>query len=109
MAAEDWRIELTRTGGFAGIRRSASVSPKALDPAEAQEIKRLLDRLDPGAISRRSEAPTAPDAFQYDISIERGGRTERFTVRDGAIPDEVLPLIERLAPRLRASSAASRA
>jgi hypothetical protein len=103
MAGGDWRIELTRSGGFAGLGRSVSLSPHDLDDGEATEIEHLLDGIDARALQARGAlGPGRPDGFQYDLTVERGGDTHRFTVRDGAIPPEVEPLIERLSERLRA-------
>jgi hypothetical protein len=103
MAGGDWRIELTRSGGFAGVGRSASVSPQDLDAGEAKEIEHLLDRIDARALQARGAlGPGRPDGFQYDVTVKRGGDTHRFTVRDGAIPPDVEPLIQRLSQHLQA-------
>jgi hypothetical protein len=88
-----WRIELERSGGVAGVTRRSSLDSSDLDADEAAELEPLLAALDdvPAAAP-----PTGPDRFQYDLRVTRGGRTRTVTLREGAIPAEIRPLIERL-------------
>jgi len=57
------RIEVRRTGGFAGIARTFAVDTTTLPPARAAEIERLARTV------AASRSPT-PDAFSYDITID---------------------------------------
>jgi hypothetical protein len=61
------RIEVRRTGGFAGIARTFAVDTATLPPARAAEIERLARAIALGT-------PT-PDAFSYDVTID--GKTLR--------------------------------
>jgi|tagenome__1003787_1003787.scaffolds.fasta_scaffold18318117_2 hypothetical protein len=96
--AEDWRIELIRSGGVAGVTRRTTLASEDLSAAEAAEVERLLAALDDVP-----EAPPAPgrgaDRFQYDLRVTRGGRTRTLTFTEGAIPPEIRPLIDRLTGR----------
>jgi len=56
------RIEVRRTGGFAGVARTFSVDTAALPSARAAQIERLARAL----ASRGSSA----DAFSYDVVID---------------------------------------
>ncbi|MDT0439398.1 MULTISPECIES: protealysin inhibitor emfourin [Streptomyces] len=63
------RIRVRRTGGFAGIERSAEVDTSSLP--DAQEWHALAER----ALATGAEAPAAgvPDGFHYEITVD--GRT----------------------------------
>ena len=81
------RIELVRSGGFAGITRRSSLD---VGEEEAAEIERLLDDL-PAA-----DPPRGADRFQYELRVTRGDRTRAVTLHEGAIPEQIRPLIDRL-------------
>lgn len=61
------RIEVRRSGGFAGIARTFKVDTATLPPTRAAEIERLARSLASRAAS--------PDAFVYDVTID--GATQR--------------------------------
>jgi hypothetical protein len=81
------RIELVRSGGFAGITRRSSLD---VSEGEAAEVERLLDELPP------ADRPRGADRFQYELRVTRGGETRAATLHEGAIPEEIRPLIDRL-------------
>ena len=56
------RIEVRRTGGFAGIARTFAVDTSKLPPARAAKIERLARSLTAGA--------AAADAFSYEVTID---------------------------------------
>jgi len=56
------RIEVRRSGGFAGVSRTFSVDTSSLPAARAAQIERLARAL----ASHRSSA----DAFSYDVVID---------------------------------------
>ena len=83
------RIELIRSGGFAGVSRRWATE---LSEDEAAEIERLFDR---HAEQPPDSAPGA-DRFQYELRLTRGGSTRALTLREGAIPADLRPLLDRL-------------
>ena len=92
------RLELRRSGGFAGITRSASVDTADLPSEEADELAGLLERSgvlheSPG---RRGPTPGAPDRFRYRLVVER--REERVEVSFGeeAMGPDLRALVDRL-------------
>src|SRR3954453_24181014 len=95
---EGWRIELIRSGGFAGVTRRWSLEPDDLGADEAAEVERLLAALDDVAADPPEPARGA-DRFQYELRGMRGGETRSMTLQEGAIPDEIRPLIDRLTRR----------
>ena len=84
------RVELVRSGGFAGISRRWT---SELGEDEAAELERVFDQVgDP------SPEPGGADRFQYELTLTRdNGRTRALTVREGAIPAELGPVLERYA------------
>jgi hypothetical protein len=90
--AGSWRVELVRSGGVAGITRRSSLDSADLNAGEAAELERLLDEL-PATAPRRGGGA---DRFQYELRVTRGDRTHAVTLHEGAIPEEIRPLIDRL-------------
>ena len=56
------RIEVRRSGGFAGVARTFSVDTSTLPAARAAQIERLARAL--------TKASSSPDAFSYDVTID---------------------------------------
>src|SRR3954454_12944270 len=98
---ESWQIELVRSGGVAGVTRRWSLDSKDLSAGEAAEVERLLTTLDD--LAEQPPQAGGADRFQYDLRVTRGGRTRTVTLREGAIPAEIRPLIDRLTSRPRTS------
>lgn len=91
------RLDLVRSGGFAGLERAASVKMEDLPEQQRQELSKLVERIDLADLERRSplRGPGA-DRFQYDLTVagERGER--RITADAGEGPPELRTLFERL-------------
>jgi hypothetical protein len=87
------RVEVRRSGGFAGRVTDHVADTAALDPAEADELRRLiaaLEATDPASTARSRGA----DRFQYDVTVHRGARRRRYTADDGALTSELRGLVE---------------
>jgi hypothetical protein len=102
------RISFLRTGGVAGMRLSATFEPGSLPTVAEREIEQLLEQA--GFFDLRPKRrPPVPDAFTYEVTVEHGGRRHTVRVGEGAAPESLLPLLDRLteeARRLRASAGA---
>jgi hypothetical protein len=99
---DPFRIEFERSGGFAGISLKTSVDSRAISPEEVRKFDELLDRIDVTTLTNSSEAAaTQADQFQYDLTIEHGGKREHLTVRERDVPKELRPLLERLLERAK--------
>jgi hypothetical protein len=96
------RIELERSGGFAGISLRTSIDTNTLPPDEAREIARLVDRIDFARLVRRAPRPArGADRFQYDLTVQQGAARHHLSVPEGAVPTELKPLLERLVARAK--------
>lgn len=97
----DTRIGFRRSGGlFAGDRLETSVDLAELPQEEAADLEHDLAGVDLDALALGSplRGPGA-DAYQYDLTVQRGGETRELTVTETAVPDELRPLIDRLTRR----------
>jgi len=66
------RVQLTRSGGLAGLSLVASVDLDQLPKATAKEVVAALARVDfdtPPAQAARRRMPGSADTFQYDLVV----------------------------------------
>src|ERR1700758_5456815 len=91
------RIVLERSGGFAGIRQTNSVSTDQMPAEEARQVANLVAGAGfyelPSEI--RSNAPGA-DRFQYKITVESERGTHMVQVDEAAVPPRLQPLLDWL-------------
>jgi 3-hydroxyisobutyrate dehydrogenase-like beta-hydroxyacid dehydrogenase len=91
------RVDFERTGGFAGMRTTATIDTETLPPDEARALNELVDAAGffnlPATIS--SPSPGA-DRFQYKITIVAGGRQHTVETSDAAVPETLSPLLRKL-------------
>jgi hypothetical protein len=91
------RISVERSGGVAGLTLAASVDADAL-PAPLAATAAALDW---GALGG-PVAPGRPDAFSYRFDVEHaGGQRSQVVLGDGAVPDDLRPLLDELLARAR--------
>jgi hypothetical protein len=94
MAEPPDRIEVVRTGGFAGIARRGSVDLADAPPDAREEAGQALDEIRQAA-ARPAGVPQ-PDAFTYSVAASRAGRREELTLHESAVPESVRPFLDRL-------------
>lgn len=82
------RIQVRRTGGFAGIERRAEVDTSGL--ADAHEWQALAERA--VAAGRGTRPAGVPDGFSYEITVD--GRT--VYAADPALTEPQRQLITRV-------------
>jgi hypothetical protein len=96
------RVNLTRTGGFAGIATRATVDTAELDPPEAERVLAGLDAVDLPELAARAPAPPGPpDSFRYELEVERGGGTHRIALAQHEVPDALRPVLDVLGKHAR--------
>jgi hypothetical protein len=94
-------VALERTGGlFAGGELSTSVSSVDLDDESREALEHHIERADFEQLAQRSPI-TGPgaDMYQYEVTVERGGRRSSVVVSQTAVPDSLRPLVEWLEQR----------
>lgn len=101
------RIQLRRSGGFAGLQMPPIEVDAAQLPADkAGELEQLVAAarlFDTPAVPSGSQPPQAPapasparDAFQYDLTVEDGGGSRAVRLHEGAMRPEAARLIQWL-------------
>jgi hypothetical protein len=94
VAAEPFRIEFERSGGFAGISLHASVDSTELEPDKVAELEQLLASIENTVVP--DQAPGGADRFQYDLKVTRGEKETVLTFRDGSLTDDQRKLVDML-------------
>jgi hypothetical protein len=94
MSEDRVRVEVSRSGGFAGVTRTASVDTDSLDTAQAAELRRLVGASRAASVppARRPSADGA-DRFQYEITVEHGGQTDRAVCGEPDLTPEEQELV----------------
>jgi hypothetical protein len=89
------RISLTRTGGLAGMRRTATVDTAALDPSRAEALERLFRQAElEGPSSAPARSRPAPDRFRYTLTVEEAGQQRTVQFGEEGAPDSVQRFVE---------------
>ncbi|MET0460193.1 MAG: protealysin inhibitor emfourin [Ilumatobacteraceae bacterium] len=92
LSARPLTVKLNRSGGFAGLRRTAehTLDPGTAAHAAALEVLRNHRH-------RPAEPPPArPDGFAYDLAIASPGRTVLHRTFRDPLPDDVAHLLAAL-------------
>ena len=91
------RIEFERSGGFMGLRQAISLDTSSMEPEEATELFKLVEKSKffdlPNEMLSTSEGA---DHFQYRLTIEYSETTHTVTLLDIDTPDDLQPLLQRL-------------
>ena len=95
------RLEVARSGGFAGITLRAPVDGAALPVEDRKALERLIER--PPAPPSRPARPGATrpgaDRFQYHLSVTAGGEERSVTIDERDLSPEQRRLLDRLLTR----------
>lgn len=92
------RIRFERSGGFTNIPLRAQLDSDQMPRDRAQELERLVERARPfDQPAESSPAATTPDDFQYEMTIEDGGRSRALRTSDTAAADDLKLLFDFLA------------
>ena len=95
----DWtRIELERTGGFAGVPVRVQVGP---DDEDAARWSGLLEGVDLAGFATEQDSAQA-DRFSYALRIETEGGVHDLHCGEQSLPDALRPLVAALVGRARA-------
>lgn len=95
------RVSFERTGGFAGIPMTTTVDAATLPPAEASQLRTLVEAANFFALPPQLPSAAQPDRFQYQITVEEGDRQHTVTFGEAAMPGTLRPLVERLMEQTR--------
>lgn len=98
------RFQFTRTGGFAGTRLTGSIDSATLPEDEVLTLKKELESARFFELpAQLGGGPGGADRFQYEITVEDGGKKHTIQAGESAIPSYALPLVHHLERLVRAS------
>jgi Emfourin len=95
-----WRIELERSGGFAGVTLHSVADTSDLDPSDADQLRRLASAVDFARYEQGGQGGM-PDAFQYHVVADHDGERHDVTVGESAVDPDLHALVDWLMERLR--------
>lgn len=91
------RIRYERSGGLANIGVKYDVDSAKLSEDKAEQLKRLIEAARPFDQPAASPAPAgAADQYQYELTVEDGGRTHTIRTNDTAASAELMNLFDWL-------------
>jgi hypothetical protein len=94
------RIDLVRSGGFAGQQLRAAVDTDT-DP-DGDWYAGQLAALDLPALAGRAPGEPQPDRYHYALSVEGDdGSSHRLEFGEASLPDDLRRLVEQLESRAR--------
>ena len=87
------KVRLSRSGGFAGIRRSYELSDDALAPADAARLHAAVARARSAAARPAAPGPArGADRFRYELAVDDGAPSLRVDGEQGG--EELAALAE---------------
>ena len=89
------RVTVDRSGGFAGIKQTKSVSTEVIPAEDAEKLKGLVDaagffQLPPVIHSTQPGA----DSFQYKVTVEGEHGTHTVQVGEAEVPPSLRPVLD---------------
>jgi hypothetical protein len=101
------RIDFERTGGFAGMRLSATIDTVTLAPDQARGLQDLIEAA--RFFDLPARIPTPPqvaDQFNYRVTIEAESRQHTVEVGEASASPALQALLQQLTLLARAARSA---
>ncbi|MEU8384077.1 protealysin inhibitor emfourin [Streptosporangium sp. NPDC048865] len=88
------KVSIVRGGGIAGLVTVTTVDSASLEPEAAAELRAGVERAGlSGAPERPVPAAGRPDRFDYELTVEDGGRVLTTRAREGDLSGPLRALI----------------
>jgi Emfourin len=101
MSEPEWRIQIKRSGGFAGVSLGGEVRSGELSPEEAEELDRLASEVDFASTPNDAPGrPGQPDRFQYALVVDHGSDHYELTSGEGSMAEPLRELVRWLMPHV---------
>jgi hypothetical protein len=96
------KVEMRRSGGFAGRTTQVRLDSARMAPAEGARLVLLVSAVDWSRLGRASAGPAVgADLMRYDLVVDQGSTRWEGTVADPSIPNELRPLLQFLTSAAR--------
>src|SRR5215470_6549135 len=97
------RVSLLRHGGFLGRSLTLELDSGSLSEEESRTLSKMINAANffnlPAAIMPQGGA----DRFQYEVTVEEQAKRHTVNTADGAVPEQLQPLIDYLVEAARRS------
>ncbi|MEP7289221.1 MAG: protealysin inhibitor emfourin [Chloroflexota bacterium] len=90
------RLTFERSGGFAGMRLTASVDTDTLPAEEAAALNREVAVAHVFDLPAVLNAPSGADQFSYTLTVEANGKQHTIEANEGGVPETLRPLLQHL-------------
>jgi len=90
------QITVERSGGFTGMPLTRTVDTATLSPAQAAQLRHLLETADFFHLPATPSMPAQPDRFEYEVTIQEGDRNHMLRFGEAAVPETLRPLLNWL-------------
>ncbi len=90
------QITFERSGGFAGLITTTTVDTATLPPAQANQIRLMVEAANFFQLPTTIAPDNQPDRFQYQITVQEGSQQHTVTVGESTMPGTLRPLIDCL-------------
>ncbi len=98
------RIQFVRSGGFAGMRLAATIDSSNLPAEEVQALKNELQTANFFNLpARLTGSSGGADRFQYEITVEDGGKKHTIETGESSMPDSLQPFVQHVEALARTS------
>ena len=98
------RVSFERTGGFAGMRVTATIDSQELPPEEERKLRSMVEAADFFQLPATLPTPApGADRFVYKLTVESDGQRHAVEASDAAVPPSLRPLVEWLTAAARYS------
>jgi hypothetical protein len=87
------RVDVVRSGGFAGLTRAATMDTEELDGERAMQLRKLVDESQIQSLASAPPGGGAADRFQYDVTVTRGDHRTSIVLRESEMPDAAHRLV----------------
>jgi hypothetical protein len=101
------KINFKRTGGVLGHEIDTDIDLNQIPAAQAQEIMRLISETNFFNIPQNLIAQSAPDEYEYTVTVEAGNTNHTIHTSDGSAPESLRPLLEILSTLAKGDIATS--
>jgi hypothetical protein len=85
------QVQVVRRGGFAGLALRGAVDTASLPATQRGRIEAALGAL---PFDQPPAAPSHPDSFQYEISLDQGPTPRRAVIDEAHLPEVLRPVID---------------
>jgi hypothetical protein len=94
MGGVGMKVSIVRGGGLAGLVTATTVNTEDLGPADAESLRtRVAAARLPELAQPSAQAPSQPDRFSYEVTVEDGADRQTVRVREQDAPAQVRDLI----------------